>query len=158
MKLFCSPAAIALVLASGVIVQSAAAPAFAQTATVAAPAPSADGFKPLGAWAVRVDRVENPREDRLVHVYLTLRNIGTTPLVQTERIAVLFEDSLGITVEGGQGLRAQPGYPKLFDSPPPITQPGQEIQTKFVFDRNKGARTVSITVEESREHSATFDF
>lgn len=117
-----------------------------------------DGFAPLGAWSVRVDRVENPREDRLVHVYLTLRNDSTRTLMQTESISVLHEDNAGITVESGQGLRAQPGYPQLFGSPPPVVEPGREIQTKFVFDRNRGASTVRITVQEGQDHSADFDF
>lgn len=127
-------------------------------ATVPTAAQEDDGFAPLGAWSVRVDRVENPREDRLVHVYLTLRNDSTRPLMQTENISVLFEDSSGITVESGQGLKAEPGYPQLFGSPPPVVEPGREIRTKFVFDRNRGASAIRVTVQEGQEHSADFEF
>lgn len=121
-------------------------------------APANDGFLPLGAWEVRVDQVENPREDRLVHVYLTLRNASTRRLMQTEGISVLHEDSSGIAVESGQGLKAQPGYPELFGSPPPVVLPGREIRTKFVFDRNRGARTTQVTVQEGADHAAVFEF
>ncbi|CAN7480578.1 hypothetical protein LJR164_003242 [Phenylobacterium sp. LjRoot164] len=125
---------------------------------LAQPAAADDGFKPLGVWAARIDKVETPSQDRLVHVYVTLRNISDKPLVQTERVALLMEDSLGVTVESGQGLQPIAGYPKLFDSPPPMTPPGGEIAAKYVFDRNKDARVVAIMVEESREHLATFTF
>ena len=135
----------------------AASPMYAWTQD-GAEAAADDGFQPLGAWSVRVDRIENPREDRLVHVYLTLRNDSARDLMQTENVSVLFEDSTGITVESGQGLKAQPGYPELFGSPPPITAPGREIRTKFVFDRNRGATPVRVTVQEGRDHSADFEF
>jgi len=134
------------------------AAAFAALAVCIAQPAAADDFKPLGVWAARIDRIENPPQDRLVHVYVTLRNISDKPLVQTERVALLMEDSLGVTVESGQGLRPIAGYPKLFDSPPPITPPGGEIAAKYVFDRNKDAKVVAIMVEESREHMATFTF
>ena len=134
------------------------AAAFAALAVCIAQPAAADDFKPLGVWAARIDRIENPPQDRLVHVYVTLRNISDKPLVQTERVALLMEDSLGVTVESGQGLRPIAGYPKLFDSPPPITPPGGEIAAKYVFDRNKDAKVVAIMVEESREHLATFTF
>lgn len=120
--------------------------------------PAADDFQPLGAWSVRVDRVENPREDRLVHVYLTLRNDSTRPLLQTQDVSVLHQDSTGIMVESGQGLKALPGYPELFGSPPPVVLPGNEIRTKFVFDRNRGASTTLIIVQEGRDHTAEFEF
>jgi hypothetical protein len=119
------------------------------------PAPTGE-FKRLGAWSARIDRVENPRDDRLVHVYLTLRNDSTRRLLQTEGISVLHEDSYGMTVENGQGVKAMPGRPELFGSPPPIVLPGRELRTKFVFDRN--GRTASITVQEGAEFSAVFDF
>ncbi|RZJ46867.1 MAG: hypothetical protein EON87_02950 [Brevundimonas sp.] len=127
-------------------------------ATAVTAAQEGEGFAPLGAWSVRVDRVENPREDRLVHVYLTLRNDSTRQLMQTENISVLFEDSTGITVESGQGLKAEPGYPQLFGSPPPVVEPGREIRTKFVFDRNRGASAVRVTVQEGQDYSADFEF
>ncbi|HUH11271.1 MAG TPA: hypothetical protein VLZ73_12040 [Brevundimonas sp.] len=117
--------------------------------------PAGDDFQPLGAWSVRVDRVENPRDDRLTHVYLTLRNDSTRRLMQTERVNVLHEDGSGLVTESGQGLKALPGRPELFGSPPPIVLPGREIRTKFVFDRN--GRTARITVEEG-EYSAVFEF
>ena len=120
-----------------------------------APAPAADGFQPLEKWDVRVDRVENPRDDRLTHVYLTLRNSGTGPLVQTQGVSVRHEDGDGVVTESGQGLRAKPGYPELFGSPPPVVLPGREIKTKFVFDRNGG--TARITVVEGKA-TADFDF
>lgn len=139
---------------------AAASPAPAQVASgeANAEAPAADGFEALGAWSVRIDRVENPREDRLVHVYLTLRNDSTRRLLQTEGINLLHEDSTGITTQSSQSLKAQPGYPELFGSPPPVTLPGQELQTKFVFDRNRGSQTVRIDVEEGPDHSAAFEF
>lgn len=136
---------------------SAASPMYAWTQD-GAEAAADDGFQPLGAWSVRVDRIENPREDRLVHVYLTLRNDSARDLMQTENVSVLFEDTTGITVESGQGLKAQPGYPELFGSPPPVVAPGREIRTKFVFDRNRGATPVRVTVQEGRDHSADFEF
>lgn len=147
-------------LASIILAMAAASPALAQVAPgeANAEAQSADGFEPLGAWSVRIDQVENPREDRLVHVYVTLRNDSTRRLLQTEGINLLHEDSTGITTQSSQSLVAQPGYPALFGSPPPVTLPGQELRAKFVFDRNRGARTVSIVVEEGAEHSATFNF
>jgi hypothetical protein len=117
--------------------------------------PSGGDFQPLGAWSVRVDRVENPRNDRLTHVYLTLRNDSTRRLMQTEGVNVLHEDGSGLVTQSSQGLKALPGRPELFGSPPPIVLPGREIRTKFVFDRN--GRTASITVEEG-EYSAAFDF
>ena len=134
------------------------AAAFAALAVCIAQPAAATDFKPLGVWAARIDRIENPPQDRLVHVYVTLRNISDKPLVQTERVALLMEDSLGVTVESGQGLQPIAGYPKLFDSPPPMTPPGGENAAKYVFDRNKDARVVAIMVEESREHLATFTF
>ncbi|MNX06719.1 hypothetical protein D3C86_363910 [compost metagenome] len=117
--------------------------------------PSGDDFQPLGAWSVRVDRLENPRNDRLTHVYLTLRNDSTRRLMQTEGVNVLHEDGSGLVTQSSQGLKALPGRPELFGSPPPIVLPGREIRTKFVFDRN--GRTASITVEEG-EYSTVFDF
>jgi hypothetical protein len=124
----------------------------------AQPAPEAQqaaGFQPLEKWDVRVDRVENPRDDRLTHVYLTLRNSGTGTLVQTQGVSVRHEDGDGVVTESGQGVRAKPGYPELFGSPPPVVLPGREIKTKFVFDRNGG--TARITVVEGKA-VADFDF
>lgn len=120
------------------------------------PIPAGDGFEPLGAWSVRIDRVENPTDDRLTHVYLTLRNDSTRRLMQTEGITVLHEDGGGLVIESGQGVKALPGRPELFGSPSPIILPGRQIRTKFVFDRN--GRTVSVTVMEGGEYSAVFDF
>jgi hypothetical protein len=54
-------------------------------------------------------------------------------------------------------LKAQPGRPELFGSPPPVVRPGKEIRTKFVFDRNQGASPTRITVEESGKE-AVFEF
>ena len=143
-----------------VLALTAASPLGAQVASgdANAAAASADGFEPLGAWSVRIDQVENPREDRLVHVYVTLRNDSTRRLLQTEGINLLHEDSTGITTQSSQSLKAQPGYPELFGSPPPVTLPGQELRAKFVFDRNRGAQTVRIDVEDGVEHSAAFEF
>ena len=59
------------------------AAAFAALAVCIAQPALADDFKPLGVWAARIDRIENPPQDRLVHVYVTLRNISDKPLVQT---------------------------------------------------------------------------
>ncbi len=145
---------------SVVLALTAAAPLRAQVDSggVNAAAFSADGFEPLGAWSVRIDQVENPREDRLVHVYVTLRNDSVQRLLQTEGINLLHEDSTGITTQSSQSLKARPGYPELFGSPPPVTLPGQELRAKFVFDRNRGAQTARIVVEEGVDHSAAFDF
>jgi hypothetical protein len=117
----------------------------------------AGGFHPLGKWDVRLDRVENPRDDRLTHVYLTLRNSGTAELIQTQNVWVYLESSDGLEQKSGQGLRALPGYPKLFDSPPPVVRPGKEIRTKFVFDRNEGGSPSKVTVEENGKQ-AEFEF
>jgi hypothetical protein len=111
----------------------------------------------LAKWDVRLDRVENPRDDRLTHVYLTLRNAGTGTLLQTQDVWVYLEDSGGVEQRSGQGLLAQPGYPKLFGSPPPVVRPGREIRTKFVFDRHEGAAPARITVEEGGKE-AVFEF
>jgi hypothetical protein len=119
------------------------------------PTPRGRDFQTLGAWSVRVDRVENPSDDRLTHVYLTLRNDSSRRLMQTEGISVLHESDSGVVAESGQGLKALPGRPELFGSPQPIVLPGREIRTKFVFDRN--GRTARITVVEG-EYLATFDF
>lgn len=118
----------------------------------------ADGFQPLGKWDVRLDRVENPRDDRLTHVYLTLRNpvSGTRDLLQTQDVWVYLEAG-GIEQKSGQGLRAEPGYPKLFGSPPPVVRPGKEIRTKFVFDRQSGGGAMTITIEEGGQQ-AVYDF
>jgi hypothetical protein len=117
----------------------------------------ADGFQSLARWDVRLDRVENPRDDRLTHVYLTLRNAGTATLLQTQDVWVYLEDSGGVEQRSGQGLLPQPGYPKLFGSPPPVVRPGREIRTKFVFDRHEGASPTRITVEEGGKEAA-FEF
>ncbi len=117
----------------------------------------AQGFQALSKWDVRLDKVENPRDDRLTHVYLTLRNAGTGTLLQTQDVWVYLEDSSGVEQRSGQGLQPQPGYPKLFGSPQPVVRPGKEIRTKFVFDRHQGASPTRITVEEGGKE-ATFEF
>lgn len=132
-------------------------PVVAIALLLAGTASATDGFEPLSLWSVRIDRIENPRDDKLVHVYLTLRNDSAMPLTQTELISVLHENSLGFTAESGQSLKPQPGYPARFD-PPPVTEPGGQVQAKFVFDRQPGSRTAGITVEEGRDRSATFEF
>jgi hypothetical protein len=119
-------------------------------------APTGD-FQPLAKWDVRLDRVENPRDDRLTHVYLTLRNPGTGTLLQTQDVWVYLEDSSGVEQRSGQGLQPQPGYPKLFGSPPPVVRPGKEIRTKFVFDRHQSANPTRITVEEGGKE-AVYEF
>ena len=107
----------------------------------------AGAFKPLAKWDVRVDRVEMPRDDQLVHVYLTFRNPGGQKLLQTEGVYVQLEDSEGVVRESGQSLRPVPGYPQLFGTSPAV-MPGRELQVKFVFDRAKGTRPVRVTVVE----------
>ncbi|HZF41976.1 MAG TPA: hypothetical protein VEZ48_01040 [Sphingomonadaceae bacterium] len=119
-------------------------------------APAGD-FQPLAKWDVRLDRVENPRDDRLTHVYLTLRNGGTADLLQTQNVWVYLESSDGLEQKSGQGLRPVPGYPQLFGSPPPVVRPGKEIRTKFVFDRNEGASPSKVTVEEGGKE-AVYEF
>ncbi|MBP2161509.1 MULTISPECIES: hypothetical protein [Asticcacaulis] len=121
------------------------------------PASAADGFAPLGRWDVRIDKVENPRDDRLTHVYLTLRNAGTQTLLQTGDVWVYFETSDGLTQRSGQGLRAVPGPAQLFGSPPPVVLPGHEIKAKYIFDRHRGVTLTSIMVMEG-EHKAEFAF
>ncbi|NIJ19171.1 hypothetical protein FHS95_000840 [Sphingomonas naasensis] len=118
-------------------------------------APAGD-YQPLGKWDVRLDRVENPRDDRLTHVYLTLRNPGTRDLLQTEDVWVYLEAG-GVEQRSGQGLRAEPGYPKLFGSPPPVVRAGKEIRTKFVFDRQNGGGPMTLTIEEGGKQ-AVYDF
>ncbi len=121
------------------------------------PAPAADGFEPLGRWDVRIDKVENPRDDRLTHVYVTLRNASTQTLLQTGDVWVYLETSDGVTQRSGQGLRAVPGPAQLFGSPPPVVLPGKEIKAKYIFDRHRGVTLTSIMVMEG-EHKAEFAF
>lgn len=117
------------------------------------PSPAADGFKPVGKFDVRLDRVV--AEGRYWHVYLTLRNAASHPLVQAQGVDVRLEDSDGIGVESGQAVRARPGPPELFGSPPPTTRPGGTLPVKFVFDKREGADPVRILVLEG-EHEAVF--
>lgn len=119
-----------------------------------APAPSSPGgerptagFKTVGKWAVRVDRVDTPREDRLVHVYMTFRNASKGVLFQTQGVLVRMEDSEGVATQNGQSLRAVEGYPQQFPSPPAV-DPGRELKVKFVFDLAEGASPQQITVIE----------
>lgn len=63
----------------------------------------------------------------------------------------------GAPQHSGQGLRAVPGRPELFGSPPPTIRPGGEIRTKFVFDRNRQAGVRRITIEEGEHHVAYAD-
>ncbi|NML08294.1 hypothetical protein [Sphingomonas sp. G-3-2-10] len=120
-----------------------------------APAPAGD-FRPLGRWDVRLDRVENPRDDRLTHVYITLRNASAANLVQTGDVWVTLEEGTGSGQRSGQGLRAVPGRPELFGSPPPIVRPGGEIRTKYVFDRNRDGGSQRIVIEEG-EHQVAYE-
>jgi hypothetical protein len=128
-----------------------------QPTTPSAPQPVADGFRPLGRWDVRLDKVEDPREDRLTHVYLTLRNASPANLYQTGDVWVTLEGADGAPQRSGQGLRAVPGRPELFGSPSPTIRPGGEIRTKFVFDRNRLAGPRRITIEEGEHHVAYSD-
>lgn len=118
------------------------------------PSPAADDFKPVGKFDVRLDKVV--AEGRYWHVYLTLRNAASHTLVQAQGVDVRLEDSDGIGVESGQAVRARPGPPELFGSPPPITRPGRTLPVKFVFDKREGASPVRILVTED-EHEAAFD-
>ncbi|CAN7480427.1 zinc dependent phospholipase C family protein [Phenylobacterium sp. LjRoot164] len=121
------------------------------------PRPDPTGtFKRLGAWSVRIDRVERPADDRLVHVYLTLRNDGPRRLLQTQDVSVVHRDSMGISAESSQSLKPQTGRPELFGAPQPVALPGRELRAKYVFDRN-GA-TTGITVREGADYSAEFGF
>lgn len=115
--------------------------------------PVADGFKPVGKFDVRLDKVV--AEGRYWHVYLTLRNAASYTLVQAQGVDVRLEDSDGIGVESGQAVRARPGPPELFGSPPPTTRPGQTLPVKFVFDKREGTEPVRILVTEG-EHEAAF--
>lgn len=116
-----------------------------------APLPS-DSFKPVGSYDVRLDRVEAPREDKLFHVYLTLRNATAQNLLLADGLVVRFEDSDGVGVESGQALLPRPGYPQLFGSPSPSTRPGGELRVKYVFDRRSGTRPVRIiAIQGDRE-------
>ncbi len=118
-----------------------------------APAPSSNGsFKPVGSFDVRLDRVEAPREDKLFHVFLTLRNATAQSLLLADGLVVRFEDSDGVGVESGQALLPRPGYPQLFGSPSPSTRPGGELRVKYVFDRRSGTRPVRIiAIQGDRE-------
>ena len=120
------------------------------------PETPADDFQPLGRWDVRIDKVENPRDDRLTHVYLTLRNASSQVQHQTGEVWVYLEDTSGATQRSGQGLRAIPGPPQLF-SGSPVVFPGKTIKTKYVFDRVRGATITGITVTEG-EYRAEFAF
>ena len=103
-----------------------------------------------------MDRVENPREDRLTHVYLTLRNASTQTLHHTGDVWVYLEDTSGATQRSGQSLRAVAGPPQLFGSSP-VVFPGKTLKVKFVFDRVKGASITRITVAEG-DHEADYEF
>lgn len=105
---------------------------------------------------MRIDRVERPADDRLVHVYLTLRNDGPRRLLQTQDVSVVHRDSMGISAESSQSLKPQTGRPELFGAPQPVALPGRELRAKYVFDRN-GA-TTGITVREGADYSAEFGF
>lgn len=132
------------------VLLAAMGPAVTPPATVqdmAAPEPAGE-FRSLGRWDVRLDRVENPRDDRLTHVYITLRNASARNLVQTGDVWVTLEEGTGSGQRSGQGLRAVPGRPELFGSPPPIVRPGGEIRTKYVFDRNRDGGSQRIVIEE----------
>lgn len=117
------------------------------------PVPSAVGFKPVGNFEVRLDKVV--AEDRYWHVYMTLRNASSDLLVQAQGVNVRFEDTDGVGVETRQAVRAKPGYPELFGSPPPITRPGGTLPVKFVFDKRSGADPAKIIVMED-DKSAEF--
>lgn len=117
------------------------------------PAPTNDGFKPVGKFDVRLDKVV--AEGRYWHVYMTLRNASSGTLVQAQGVDVRLEDSDGVGVESGQAVRARPGPPELFGSPPPTTRPGGTLPVKFVFDKRDGAAPARIIVMEG-EHEAAF--
>ncbi len=121
--------------------------------TPGTPSPAVGGFKPVGKFDVRLDRVV--AEGRYWHVYLTLRNATSHTLVQAQGVDVRLEDSDGIGVESGQAVRARPGPPELFGSPPPITRPGGTLPVKFVFDKREGADPARIVVLEG-EYEAVF--
>ncbi|MBP2161508.1 MULTISPECIES: zinc dependent phospholipase C family protein [Asticcacaulis] len=120
------------------------------------PQPPEDDFQPLGKWDVRIDKVENPRDDRLTHVYVTLRNASTQVQYQTGEVWVYLEDTSGATQRSGQGVRAIPGPPQLFSGTPTVF-PGKTIKAKYVFDRVRGAAITGITVTEG-EYRAEFAF
>lgn len=113
------------------------------------------GFKPVGKWDVRLDRVETPSEDRLVHVYLTFRNATKGVLYQTQGVQVRLEDDQGTATQNGQSLRAVAGYPRQFPSPP-VVDPTRELRVKFVFHREDGVTPQSIVVMENGRQ-ARFD-
>jgi hypothetical protein len=108
------------------------------------------GFKHLEAFDVRLDKVV-AEDGRFWHVYMTLRNASSGTLVQAQGINVRFEDSDGVGVESGQAVRAKPGYPELFGSPPPTTRPGGTLPVKFVFDKKVGARPSKVSVYEGEK-------
>ncbi|NML08290.1 hypothetical protein [Sphingomonas sp. G-3-2-10] len=114
--------------------------------------PANDGFKPVGKFDARIDKVV--AEGRYWHVYVTLRNATAYPLVQAEGVDVRLEDSEGLGVESGQAVRARPGPPELFGSPPPTTRPGGTIAVKFVFDKREGASPARILVMEGEREAA----
>jgi len=120
---------------------------------VTMPPSLSDGFKPVGKFDVRLDKVV--AEGRYWHVYLTLRNASSGTLVQAQGVDVRLEDSDGIGVESGQAVLARAGPPELFGSPPPTTRPGGMLPVKFVFDKREGASPAQITVTEG-EHEAAF--
>jgi hypothetical protein len=114
------------------------------------------GFKHLQAFDVRLDKVA-AEDGRFWHVYMTLRNASSDTLVQAQGLTVRFEDSDGVGVESGQAVRAKPGYPELFGSPPPTTRPGGTLPVKFVFDKKVGARPSRVIVIEG-DKSVEFGF
>ncbi len=114
---------------------------------------TAVGFKAVGKFDVRLDKVVP--EDRYWHVYLTLKNASSDILVQAQGLNVRFEDSEGVGVESRQAVRARPGPAELFGSPPPTTRPGGTLPVKFVFDKREGADPAKIIVIED-DKSAEF--
>ncbi|WP_199193085.1 hypothetical protein [Allosphingosinicella deserti] len=115
--------------------------------------PTGGGFKSLGKWDVRLDRIDLPRDDELVHVYLTFRNATRGVLWQTQGIQVRLGGDDGVTEQNGQSLRAVEGPLRQFPAPPAV-DPGTELPAKFVFSRREGANPSSVTVIEGDKRVA----
>ena len=109
--------------------------------------PTSGDFRQVAKWDVRLDRIELPRDDDLVHVYLTFRNASHGVLWQTQCVQVRLGSDDGVTEQNGQSLRSVEGPPILFDRPPAV-DPGAELKAKFVFSRRSGTNPARATVIE----------
>jgi hypothetical protein len=114
-----------------------------------APMPGSDGgFRQLRKYDVRLDRIETPRDDRLVHIYLTLKNATQSQqYVSSGVVQVQLRDSDGATKQTGQVLRPVAGALQHFGSTP-VLQPGEELKVQFALQLDSGTSPTKVIVVE----------